>query len=174
MTAGRARAFFLANGYSPEAASGIAAGIVAEGGHAGAQNPTSSAYGAGQWLKSHWADFHRVIGRDIHGSSVNDQLRFMLWELSHSENPAGSRIRRARTSSDALNAYVRGYMRPRGGTAGDLQRGSVALAQGGDHKVHVDIRLAGAPSGTAVKVASSHPAVSAGVKVTPTLAGASV
>lgn len=124
--------FFRSHGWSATSARGIAAGVHAEsGGNPAARNPTSGAYGLGQWLGSRKTDFQRVIGRPLEGSSRDEQLRFMQWELNNTERRAGAGIYGAATDKEALDVYVRRFMRPAPGgeTAGDLERGGRYLAQ---------------------------------------------
>ncbi|WP_408737442.1 phage tail tip lysozyme, partial [Acetobacter fabarum] len=58
-----------------------------------------TAYGIAQWHKDRQDDFKRIMGRDIHGSSREDQLKFMQWELDHQSYLGGDEIRHARTAS---------------------------------------------------------------------------
>jgi hypothetical protein len=146
-------AFFRAHGFSAAAARGIAAGVFAEGGSASAKNPFSSAFGLGQWLLPRQGDFRRWSGgKDIHGSSLDQQMQFMLWELTHTEKGAGDRIRGARSADDAMSAYVRDFMRPGPGTLGDLRRGRQALGAGGQlGAIRLDVNFNNAPRGTRVQ-----------------------
>ncbi|MHB8283475.1 MAG: phage tail tip lysozyme [Caulobacteraceae bacterium] len=122
-------AAFRAAGYSDVATRGVLAGVTAEGGLRGPNvtNPTSGAYGIGQWLGSRQKDFARVMGHDIHGSTTAEQVKFLLWELANTEKRGGARIRGARTSIEASQAYIGGVMRPGPGYAGDMRRAQAAL-----------------------------------------------
>lgn len=131
---GLIESFFRLHGFSAASARGIAAGVAAEGGGAGSKNPFSSAFGIGQWLTSRQKDFARIFGHDIHGSSLDEQLRFMLWELTHSERSKGERIRGAGSAEAAMVTYLRDFMRPGAGLAGDLKRGAKYLGA----TIHID------------------------------------
>lgn len=136
--AGEIYNFWRAQGYSDAAARGIVAGMKAE-------NDTfdpnryngqgSGAYGIGQWMGPRREDFKKWSGgKSIYGSSREDQLRFMAWELTNTYKKSGDRIRGAGTSVDALSEYIGGhgwgYMRPEAaGVIGDLERGKRYLAQ---------------------------------------------
>jgi hypothetical protein len=128
-------AFFRAHGWPEAAARGTAAGIMAEsGGDPNAFNGAGGGRGAlgiGQWRGSRIDDFERVMRRPLRGSSMDDQLRFMQWELNNSERSAGASIYGAGNETAALSAYVNRYMRPAAGreTVGDMSRGQRALAQ---------------------------------------------
>jgi hypothetical protein len=119
-------AYFQSHGFSRENAQGIAAGAFAETRlNPNAVNPTSGAFGIGQWLGARKAELFRRYGPH---PTLAQQLEFMLWELTHSESRAGATIRRQDSARGALEAYVRSFMRPGEGTAGDLARGAQYLA----------------------------------------------
>lgn len=122
----RVQAFFESHGFNHAQASGIAAGAYAETKlNPNAVNPTSGAFGIGQWLGSRKAELFRRYGRN---PSLDQQLEFMLWELTNTESGAGGAIKRQSTAGGALDRYIRNFMRPGAGTGGDLQRGSQYLA----------------------------------------------
>lgn len=124
-------------GFSNEQARGIDAGIGAEGGHATARNPTSGAFGIGQWLG---ARQKRLFARYGRNPSEQQQLEFLVWELNGGDH-GGRAVRGQQTAEGTLNAYIRNFMRPAQGreTTGDLSRGMgilggrmpVAAARGG-------------------------------------------
>lgn len=127
----QALAYFMRQGWTREQALGIVAGSFAESGlKPGNRNPTSGAYGIGQWLGSRVKDFERVMGKPLEGSSLQDQLAFMQWELRNTEKRAGSAIAGTSSAHDALSAFVTKYERPKLGaeTDGDLARGGRFLA----------------------------------------------
>lgn len=129
------KAFFMANGFTEAQAKGIATGIFAEGGGVNVKNPNSSAYGIGQWLKPRQRDFKRVMGKDMRGSSLQDQMAFMLWEFRNTEKGAAAAIGGASDEETAFVHYITKMMRPGDGTAGDLRRGRRALHGGGGRLV---------------------------------------
>jgi hypothetical protein len=134
---GRVVADLMAMGYTHAQARGMAAGISAE--TAGTfspsiKNPTSTAYGLGQWTRSsgRQAQFEKVMGRKLQGSTYEQQIAFMQWELTNSERAAGNLIRGSKTEVEALSNYVGGvdwgFMRP--GTRGrdvDMRHGQSVL-----------------------------------------------
>ena len=125
-------AYFMSQGWSEEEARGIAAGIEAENGklHEGEENPISAgktkAYGLGQWVGDRQRKFESVMDRPLHGSSFEQQLAFIQWELTNSEAHNGNRIR-GKNASGAATAYLTHFMRPGAGLAGDLRRAGTAL-----------------------------------------------
>lgn len=124
--------FFQMRGYSLEAARGIAAGIWAESRFdEAAFNPAGGgkgAYGIGQWRGQRQRELFRQYGPR---PTFGQQLQYMEWELrgGNGEGGAGREIRQARTDREALELYIRRFMRPAVGpeTTGDLQRGGAIL-----------------------------------------------
>jgi hypothetical protein len=150
----QATAFFQALGYTPAQARGMTAGAYAESGlNPTAVNPKSGAFGIGQWLGSRKAELFKRYGTN---PSFDDQLAFMGWELLHSERRAGSAIAQTDEASDAMETYVRRFMRPAPGaeTSGDIARGGKFLGApaAAGAKTQVEITLKGAPAGTVTRV----------------------
>ena len=154
---------FRQNGFSEAATQGIMAGMEAENGTLDPhrKNPISSAYGLGQWMAGQWKngkyvpkrqdDFRRVMGKDIRQSSASEQIKFMIWEMRNSEKKPGNRIKRARTSQEALGHYVTGFMRPAKGheTTSDIRRGLNAIQRqrayaAGNSTTHIAVTVNGA------------------------------
>mgnify|MGYP001402578866 CR=1 FL=1 len=106
--------FFMRNGYSAAQASGLVANLAQEDGDfdPGKVGDNGTAYGLAQWHKARQDDFKRIMGRDIHGSSREDQLKFMQWELDHQSYLGGDEIRHARTASQAAALASVNYFRP--------------------------------------------------------------
>lgn len=103
-----------AMGWTPEQAAGIAASFKQESALSPtARNPKSGAYGIGQWLGPRVADFKAFAGRDLVGSSLDDQLRFFQHEVTQGkERAAGDKLRRAQTAEDAARIHSEAYERP--------------------------------------------------------------
>ena len=124
---GNIRDFFQRNGFTAGQTDGIYAGIMAEsGGNPNARNPTSGAYGIGQWLGPRKAALFAKYGPN---PTLDQQLRFLLSELQGGD-PGGAAVRRSRGGSDTLSAYVNKFMRPGPGAGGDMRRGARYLAGG--------------------------------------------
>jgi len=99
--------------WTPEQAAGIAGSFMQEStGKANAKNPTSGAYGLGQWLGSRRDDFEKYTGKPLEGSSLDDQLAFFNYETTHKEKHAGDMIRQAKTAAEAADAHSKYYERP--------------------------------------------------------------
>jgi hypothetical protein len=61
-----------------------------------------------KWLNAHMG------GKDVHSSSLEDQTKFLNWDLSLAggESGAGALIRAAGNWRQAQDLFVRGYERP--------------------------------------------------------------
>lgn len=117
-------------GWTKEQASGIAGSFMQESqGKADARNPTSGAYGLGQWLGSRRADFEKWAGHPLEGSSLNDQLRFFNYEVTNGkEQAAGRRLRAATTPEQAADIHSQYYERPGAAEANNARREQYAAA----------------------------------------------
>ena len=109
--------FFIQQGWSPEQAAGLVGNLQAESG----QNLDTNTYGDGgagygiaQWHGPRQRDFQRVIGRPLKGSSLEDQLKFVQWELTHSEKRAGQRLKAAKSADEAAAIIDQYYERSSG------------------------------------------------------------
>lgn len=142
--AAQAMAYFQSMGWTPAQAAGIVANISEESGfdHT-AVGDGGRAYGLAQHHPDRQANFKKRFGKDMKGSSFEEQLAFIHHEMTQgTERAAGNRLRNARTAAEAGAVVSRYYERPRDadGEAADRSR----LAE----KIVVDINLKGAPQGT--------------------------
>ncbi|WP_068090888.1 phage tail tip lysozyme [Novosphingobium rosa] len=143
--------YFIGKGASPEVARGIAAGIAAESGsNPRIVNPSSGATGLGQWLGARKA---RLMERTGGQAPTKAQQLDFLWEELKGGDPGGKHVLGAKGEAEALDAYVRRFMRPKAGmeTDSDLRRGMAALGRGEDAPVVASAdEMPMAPDGTAV------------------------
>jgi hypothetical protein len=128
--------YFVAQGWSREQAVGIAANLQAESGFNPAARNSNGMYGVAQWDTQRRKDFEAWSGHSIVGSSLQEQLAFVQYELTQGkEQGAGRRLRDTRTAGDA--GYAVGHFYERPDIAGDAiaqQRRQLAAhwgAQGG-------------------------------------------
>lgn len=135
-------AYLKRAGFSNEQARGIDAGIGAEGGHAGALNRKSGAFGIGQWLGARKRGLFAKYGPN---PSHDQQMAYLVWELNGGDH-GGAAVRGQNTAEGTLNAYIRNFMRPAAGaeTTGDLSRGMGIL--GGRPPVGTMARVGGGGS----------------------------
>lgn len=112
----QAIAHLTSRGLPLHTATGIVAGLIGEsGGHldTNAVGDKGKAYGIGQWHPDRQANFARAMGRNIRGSSLTDQLDFVLWEMRNTEGKAGKRVMAADNPASAAAAFTRHYERPK-------------------------------------------------------------
>ena len=115
-------------GWSPQQAAGITGSLQQESGlNPAAVNPKSGAYGIGQWLsKDRIANFKSVMGKELVGSTLDEQLAFQQWELNNTEKRSGDMLKAAKTAADAAAIHSLQFERP------------------GDNEAHVENRQANA------------------------------
>jgi LysM repeat protein len=113
--------------WSRAQAAGIVANLQTESGlNPGIRGDGGLAYGIGQWHPDRQAAFQRFIGRPIQGSTFEQQLRFVQYELTHTEAGAGNRLRGAASAYDAGAIVSRYYERPADREGEAARRGQLA------------------------------------------------
>lgn len=122
----------MKKGWTKEQAIGLAANIKAESNfNAGAVGDNGQAYGIAQWHPDRQSNFRRFAGKDIRGSSLEEQVAFMHYELTQgTEQAAGAKIKGARTAREAAALGVTEYERPLDKVGEALRRGNWAEAYG--------------------------------------------
>lgn len=115
-------------GWTSEQAAGIVGSLTQESGlDPAAKNKQSGAYGIGQWLAPRRADFKAWAGKDIEGSTLDEQLGFQQFELTNGkEKRAGDLLRAAKTAADAAKIHANAYERPGADEANIARRQAVA------------------------------------------------
>jgi hypothetical protein len=109
--------YFVQQGWTPAQAAGLVANLQAESGknlNPAALNPKEQAYGIAQWRGSRQRDFAKEIGKPMQGSSLQDQLQFVQWELNNTEARAARALKSARTAEDAAAIVDQYYERSSG------------------------------------------------------------
>lgn len=112
----QAMAYFQSQGWTKEQAAGIVGNLQVESGNmrpdviAGTNaNKDHGSMGVAQWRGDRVASFKKVMGKDLQGSSYEDQLAFVQWELTHSKKAAGDILRGTKTSGEAAIAVDQYY-----------------------------------------------------------------
>ena len=111
-----------------------AAGLVASGWIESNLRPNivgddGHAYGAFQWHEDRQKDFKDWAGHDIHGSTLDEQIRFLNYDLRYGKNwAAGRRLHAATTAEDAGRIVSKYYERPANVDLEMDKRGSLASA----------------------------------------------
>jgi len=125
--------FFMSAGWSKEQAAGIVGNLQVESG----QNLNTAAVGDGgkakgiaQWHPDRQADFQRIMGKDVMSATLEEQLRFVDWELKNTEKSAGDKLRAAASAAQAAQMVDQFYERSSGGAIGNRIASANALAGG--------------------------------------------
>lgn len=100
-------------GWTRDQAIGIAANLQRESkGDIGAVGDRGQAFGLAQWHPDRQAQFAKLFGHDIRASTRDEQLKFIDWELRHSESGAGKALALATTAPEAARIVSNLYERP--------------------------------------------------------------
>lgn len=115
-------------GWTRDQAIGIAANIQRESkGNTNAVGDNGAAFGLAQWHPDRQATFAKVFGHDIRVSTRDEQLKFIDWELRHSESGAGRALGKATTAPEAARIVSNLYERPASPLAEAAARASTAV-----------------------------------------------
>ena len=106
--------YFKSHGWTYNQSCGIVANLQAESqvDPTQAQHGGGPAYGIAQWEHPRQNLFQRLYGLDIHGSSLDQQLAFVQYELTNTEQQAGNNLRNTKTAGEAGASVCRFYERP--------------------------------------------------------------
>ena len=117
--------FFIRQGWTAAQASGIVANLEAESGlRPDAVGDGGQAYGIAQWHPDRQEHFREIIGKDIHESTLEDQLIFVHAEMQRWEKPAADALRECTTAAEAGACVSMRYERP-ADTEGDAAKRAV-------------------------------------------------
>jgi hypothetical protein len=94
---------------------------------ASAVNQQSGAYGLAQWLGPRVQEFARVMGKPLQGSSIDDQMRFLMYELQRHPEYGLAQLRQARSAEEAYDIFTHMYERP--GAADEAATGKAGRAR---------------------------------------------
>lgn len=111
-----AMGYFMSQGWSRAQAAGIVANLEVESAHTLdphiQQFGGGPGYGIAQWEGPRQAQFAQVMGHDIHNATYGEELKFVQWELTHTESSAGNALRSATNAYDAGMSVLNNYERP--------------------------------------------------------------
>lgn len=120
-TADNAMGFFMSKGWTKEQAAGIVGNLMVESGNFDSKvisgerkGDGGRAVGIAQWHPDRQANFRRMFGKSIIGSSFQEQLEFVNWELNNSEKSAGNKLRKAKSTTEAAIIVDKYYERSSG------------------------------------------------------------
>lgn len=106
--------FFKSHTWTHNQAAGIVANLQAESmvDPQAAQHGGGPGYGVAQWEHPRQNLFAHLYGKDIHGTSLVEQLTFVQYELTHTEKQAGDALKKVTTAGEAGALVCRLYERP--------------------------------------------------------------
>lgn len=125
---GKAMSYFTSKGWTREQAAGIVANLNKESNmNPGIVGDGGKAYGIAQWHPDRQREFEKWAGKSIKGSTVEEQLAFVHYEMTEGrEKAAGDRLRRATTAGEAGGIVSKYYERPKAVDAEVAERGASA------------------------------------------------
>lgn len=120
--------YLVDKGWSVEQAAGIAANLNQESNfRPDAVGDGGRAYGIAQWHGDRQAQFYKQYGKQIQGSTLQEQLDFLHHELTEgNERAAGDRLRNASSAREAGDIVSRYYERPKDKEGEASRRGQAA------------------------------------------------
>ena len=124
--------FFMSKGWTKNQSAGITANLQAESG-ASFDNTIygdgGEAYGIAQWHPDRQRDFANAYGRSIKGTSLQQQLEFVHFELTRgNETGAGNRLKATTSAYQAGSVVSQFYERPKLTEKEKRVRGNLAEA----------------------------------------------
>lgn len=125
-----AMAYFQAQGWTREQAAGLAANIKRESAfRPDAVGDNGKAYGIGQWHPDRQAEFKKRFGKAMQGSTLEEQMAFMHYELTQgNERKAGDLLRKSMQADEAAGIVSKHYERPADREGEAATRGRMALS----------------------------------------------
>lgn len=123
--------FFMSKGWTKNQAAGITANLQSESGSSfdnTIYGDGGKAYGIAQWHADRQRNFANAYGRSIKGSSLQQQLEFVHFELTRGEEQnAGNRLKSATTAYQAGSIISQFYERPKLTEKEKRVRGNLSL-----------------------------------------------
>lgn len=131
----RAVSFFMGRGWTEPQARGIAGNLQYESGgrwHNSRVGDNGTAFEMAQWRGDRITRFRQLYGTDLVGSSFEQQLTFVDWELRNSHRSAGNALRRETTIEGATRVFMDLFERPSASAARSSIGARISAAMGGD------------------------------------------
>ena len=109
-----AMSFFMGVGWTKEQAAGIVANLIGESGLQTIiyNKGGSGAFGLAQWLGVRKTKLAEFTKKDVEQTTIDDQLRYVQYELTTTEINAGNKLKLAKTPEDAADVVLLYYERP--------------------------------------------------------------
>jgi hypothetical protein len=98
---------------SVEQASGIVGNLMGESNmDPNAVGDGGQAYGIAQWHPDRQANFAKLFNKSIVGSSLEEQMQFVAWELQNTEKRAFNHLLGTGTIAEATRSFMKMFERP--------------------------------------------------------------
>lgn len=124
-SASDAVSYLMGKGWTREQAAGIVGNLQAESNlKVNSIGDGGQAYGIAQWHPDRQANFRKVIGKNIQGSTLQEQLDFLSWELANSEKNAGAWLKNAKTAEEAAVYFDKFFERSKASMGIDIRNRS--------------------------------------------------
>lgn len=105
--------FFIGQGWSEAQVAGIMANVQNESGFDPSRvNQTGGDAGLFQWRGPRARQFQAMYGHRVQDGTLQEQLQFAQWELTHTEKNAGDRLKQINEAGAAGDWVTRGFERP--------------------------------------------------------------
>lgn len=135
----------MAAGFSPNDATALAANAALESGanYRQRERGGGSGFGLFQWTnKARKDNFRKLFGKSIYNSTEDEQIRFLKWELTHTEARGWKRAHANGDDPASVAAgFARHVERPANPDRDAAERAAVADAMGGGIQHKHDIRI---------------------------------
>jgi len=142
---------FMDAGFNKTQATGLVANLHAESGlNPAAVGDSGKAYGIAQWHPDRQAEFEKVYGKSIKGSSLQEQMDFVIYELTHKEQKALAQFQKAKTTEEAVKAGL-AYERPANPEKELVRRTNIANS--------IEVKVFNNTGGNAIATAQAMPGV---------------
>lgn len=146
----------MQGGMSKEQAAGVVANLTRESRlNARAVGDGGKAYGIGQWHPDRQANFAKVFGHSMHDSTLDEQLRFVQWELANTESGAGRKLKAAGSARLAGEVISRNYERPAATASEAAARGALAEHLAANYHTTINVHGVNDPKAAADYVAQA-------------------
>ncbi|WP_233234491.1 phage tail tip lysozyme [Bordetella sp. LUAb4] len=142
-------------GYTREQAVGTVATLQARSDmNPAAAGSDGKSYGLAQWSADRQADFKKTFGFDIRGSTLNQQLAFVDWELRIAQSDTGRNLSAETTPQGAAEVVARLYEGVRNANSPDAGASESRRHAAVSHVLYRDMYVSGIGLGNAVDVAN--------------------
>ena len=122
--------FFQSAGWTKEQAAGIVGNLQTESGKnldVTAIGDNGQARGIAQWHPDRQAQFEKTMGKKLSESTLEEQLKFVDWELKNTNKEAGDKLKQAKSAAHAAAIVDKEYERSSGAAIASRVASAVAL-----------------------------------------------